>query len=385
MLNIIYSGKITDIRGGQICNKVLQETFKEAIELHRKLLSNNKKIAYFFIDPLLNSFEAANQFYFGVFECETIGKINTYKSGASPIQALADAKELIECGLYDAVLIFGYEPLLTNKQIFGKEAVTKAMSIFEDHSIIQCYNEMAHRLCRELGLTEKEFVRLFDQLFMNYYKTYKRVAESEISQDRGRKLDDHHGDLFKLTDCANPNIDFSGGMILANEDTANFLQIPEKDKIKVSGVKYFSVEGSPQRIDNIVGKKEHNIFPHLRNAFLQAQGQSKINVVEEFKKRNLYLEVYTCYPPVPIAFLTATGMIETIDQLPELLEGYEITITGGMNFARAPWNNPALNGIIDMYQKLQEGTVSYGLVHGNGGIGETQGVAILECSNFIKG
>ncbi|OIJ14562.1 hypothetical protein BKP35_06585 [Anaerobacillus arseniciselenatis] len=381
MVNIIYSGKITDIHGGQLTNPKLKETFKEATEIHEQLLSADKRIAYFFIDPLLNAFEAANQFYFSIFECETIEKIKTYKSGASPIQALSDAKELVDSGLYDAVLIFGHEPLLTNKHLYGKEEMTKAMSIFEDKSILQCYNEIGHRLRKELELSEKEIVRFFDQLFLNFHKTYNRATNSEVPRERGRRLDDLGADLFKLTDCANPNINFSGGIIVANDSTASFLQIPEKEKISVSGVKYSMVEGCPTKIDKIVGKKE-DVFPHLRKAFLQAQDEASIQAVEQFKNQNLYLEVYSCYPPIPIAFLLATGMIDHIEQLSDFLEQYEVTITGGMNFARAPWNNPALNALIEIHQKLKEGTRKYGLVHGNGGIGETQGVAILEKCDF---
>lgn len=377
MTTIIFSGKITDLEGCQQSIKQLRQTFKKAIDLHEKLVSNKKKIAYFFIDPLLNGFEAANQFYFSVFECESIYKINTYKSGASPVQAVADAKELIECGVYDAVFIFGHEPLLTNKQTYGKEEVAKAMNIFDSHSIIQCYNALGHALCKELELSDEEFVNLSDQLFMNYSKTFERVSGTKVSKKRGRKLIDHQADLFKLTDCANPNIDFSGGIILANDRTVNDLQIPEKEKIKVSGVSYSLVEGSPKKIEKIVGKSSQ-LFPHLQDAFLRAQDQSNINVIEEFKKGNVYLDVYTCYPPIPIGFLLTTGIIKNISELPDLLEQYEITITGGMNLARAPWNNPALNGLIDMYQKLRDSAVFYGLVHGNGGIGETQGVVLLE-------
>lgn len=376
-MNIIYSGKITDLKGGYLSIDVLKQTFVEAKKIHQKLQLNNKKIAYFFIDPLLNSFEAANKFYFGVFESEVIEKINTYKSGSSPIQALSDAKELIDCGLYDAVFIFGYEPLLTNKQVYGKEAVVKAMSIFEDRTIIQCYNEIAHLLCKQLEIEEKEFVSFSHQLFMNYSKTFTRLTGTTILKGRGRSLDDLNADLFKLTDCANPNIDFAGGLILANDQTVDLLQISNKDKIKVSGVKYVSVEGSPEKLAKIVGKKG-TIFPHLKKAFREAQTQANINVVDELKKRNLFLEAYTCYPPVPIAFLLATGMMTNVRDLPVFLEHYEITVTGGMNLARAPWNNPALNGLIVMYDKLKEGSTNYGIVHGNGGIGEIQGIALLE-------
>ena len=48
-----------------------------------------------------------------------------------------------------------------------------------------------------------------------------------------------------------------------------------------------------------------------------------------------------------------------------------------MNLARAPWNNPALNGLITMYHQLMDSPQQFGLVHGNGGIGYRQGIAIL--------
>lgn len=373
-LQIIYSSKWTDLKGGQIGTELLKETFKGAIDIQRTLSSRGKKIAYFFIDPLLNSFEAANQFYFEVIECEFIEKINTYRSGAGPIQALADAKELIDHGLYDAVFIFGYEPLLTNRLLYGKEAITKGMRIFDEYSILQCYNEIGHRLCKELGLSKETFINLCDQLFLNYYKC---VKDGNPSMNRGKSLMEHGADLFKLTDCANPNIDFSGGIIVANETTATFLQVPSEEKIKVSAVKYSMIHGSPKTIEKIVGNKE-NVFPHLKNVFLQVEWDTNIKIADELKKGNLYLEVYTCYPPVPMAFLLSTSLIETIYELPRFLEHYELTITGGMNFARAPWNNPALHGLIEMHQKLMNNSVAYGLLHGNGGIGEIQGIAILE-------
>ena len=49
------------------------------------------------------------------------------------------------------------------------------------------------------------------------------------------------------------------------------------------------------------------------------------------------------------------------------------------NIARAPWNNPALNAVIAMYETLcaRSAPATVGAVHGNGGLGYRQGVAIL--------
>ena len=62
-----------------------------------------------------------------------------------------------------------------------------------------------------------------------------------------------------------------------------------------------------------------------------------------------------------------------------VIEGHPITVTGGMNLAGAPWNNPALHALIVMHERLLEGPEECGLVHGNGGVGGYQGVAILAC------
>jgi hypothetical protein len=64
-----------------------------------------------------------------------------------------------------------------------------------------------------------------------------------------------------------------------------------------------------------------------------------------------------------------------------LLSEREVTVTGGMNLARAPWNNPALNALIVMCERLNAGSATMGAVHGNGGLGYKQGFAILQNSS----
>jgi len=68
----------------------------------------------------------------------------------------------------------------------------------------------------------------------------------------------------------------------------------------------------------------------------------------------------------------------SINEIGDFLKHHEITVTGGMNIARAPWNNPALNGLIEVTKQLVRGNVQYGMVHGNGGIGEAQGITVQE-------
>ncbi|MDO0826030.1 hypothetical protein [Desulfosporosinus nitroreducens] len=141
------------------------------------------------------------------------------KSGASPVQTLCDAKELINKDLYDAVFIFGYDPLLTNKHVYGKNIIKQAMDIFNGKSILECYNLISHRMCEEMGISKEFFLQLTDDLYINYLKTYVKNTNQKVTYDRGRMLENLKGDLFRMTDCANPNIDFAGGVILANDQT----------------------------------------------------------------------------------------------------------------------------------------------------------------------
>lgn len=374
---IIYAKKISSQEENTLSPQIMKDHFHTAIEINHILAGEHKRAAYFFIDPLLNSFEAVNGFYFGILGCDTIKKMNTYKTGAGPIQAITDAGELIKNDLYDAIFIFGYEPLLSDTRNYGKNGIKKAMEIFEDFTLIQCYDLLARQLCRETNISDDEFHKLADGLFENYSRTFQNKSGTLLNSSRGKILHDLGTDLFCLTDCANPNIDFAGGLIVANHSTAELLNIPNNRRIKVSGSKYSVVKGSPKAVGSITGEG-NNLFPHLKDAFLLAQAESKIDIILEFQKKTLLLEAYTCYPPIPIALLLAAGFVSNINEIGDFLKHHEITVTGGMNLARAPWNNPALNGLIAVTEQLVKGHAQYGVVHGNGGIGEAQGITVLE-------
>ena len=79
-----------------------------------------------------------------------------------------------------------------------------------------------------------------------------------------------------------------------------------------------------------------------------------------------------------MAFLLVSGLVDILDDIPDFLSKYSITITGGMNLARGAWNNPALNALVLMHQRLCDGPEKLGLIHGNGGLGYRQGIAIVE-------
>jgi len=377
VVKIICAQKYVSFKENSLSYELAKEELFDCILIGRKLNDINCRVAYLFMDPLIDSFEAANRFFFSVFDFASITKLNTYKSGAGPIQAIFDAKELIESGKYDAAIIAGYEPLLTSKRKYGKEKIEKAMQIFEDQNLMACYNDLARRMSQEMGWTREQFLFLADKLYENYLRTYSMNTGSQVGYCRGKPMDLYQADWFRLTDCANPNIDFCGCIIVANDACAESLKIDSDSNITIAGAAYRLKIGSPNHINDIIGNKKA-LFYHLQQAVIAAQEEAAMSILSELEKGNLLMEAYTCYPPIPIAFLLTIGQYSTFDEIVKMLEKYSITITGGMNFSRAPWNNPAFRAMIDMYHKMKEGEFGYGVVHGNGGIGEAQGVVILK-------
>lgn len=374
MAVIIYAQRLVDIQGGKASAENLRRKFAGAVQIRGDLEKRGLRIAYMFIDPLLDCFEAANRFYFDILGAQDASLLNIYRSGCSPVMALADARTFLDKNIADAVFIFGHEPLATLKQSKGKPALQEAMDIFEEMSIPAGYNRLAHRLMEITGTSREEFLDMSNQLYANYLRSYPGGDAGKA--DRSKYLESMDADLFTLTDCANPYVDFTGGVIITKESVADALDIPQTSGVELLAAQYNVVGDGPAHIDTIAGAKD-DIFPHVRRAYQRACAQAGVDFAREFLAGHALLEGYTCYPPIPVGFLLATKIAQNVAEIPQLLAHYSITVTGGMSLARAPWNNPALNGLIALMEELPQTNKKYALVHGNGGLGGLQGVAIL--------
>lgn len=371
MSRIIYGRKFSFTSAGLI--RPVQEMFAAVASLHQQM--RGQRLAYAFIDPLMHGFEAGNRFYFDLLQTKNIDKLNYYRSGAGPLHALYDAHLWVKHNLYDAVFIFGYEPLLSNKLAFGKQAVNAAMDIFNGPNLLACYNGLAEIMCRELGLSVDEFSRLASLLFANYTRTARRLGIEPIAE-RGPYMAEAGAPLFRLSDCANPNLDFAAGIIVSSEKLAQNLGIDRDRQLDILAVSHTMVQADPYNLSKITGNK-NNLFPHIAAIVQKLEQQAGIDIKHHLNHGNLLLDVYTCYPPIPLGFLLASGLLPSVRDLEPFLEQHEITITAGLNLGLAPWNNPVLGSLVAMLEQLAQTGARYGLVHGNGGIGENQAIALL--------
>ncbi|MBR2551690.1 MAG: hypothetical protein IKF05_01685 [Erysipelotrichaceae bacterium] len=376
MINVLYAKQSEDRSGEFLTVDNILPLFSDAAGMLQEMEEKGKRVAWFFIDPLIDHFEAGNRFYFEVMGCKSLPKINYYRTGAGPIHALADAKLYIENGLCDAVAIFAYEPLYMCKKKLGGAAIRKAMDIFDGVNLISCYNRLAEQLCQELGIQTEEFKKISDALYDNYIRTYSALyGENSFSRDRGRMLEDMGGYLFHLTDCANPNVDFAGGMILCNDETYRAFN-KEETHVVLDSAACKMVYGNPNKTAAITENGE--ILPHLRKISEALEKESGIRMKEELDKDDLLLAAYTCYPTSPFGLLFACDLVRSVEEIYPFLERHEITVEGGMSLGRAPWNCSAFRNAILIAQKLSASSQHYGLVHGNGGMGETQGLALFK-------
>ena len=290
-----------------------------------------------------------------------------YRSGCGPLEALADARNLILSGQSSLVVISGEDLLKTG---YSRDERHRLMAIYGENNLLpHAYSELAESFMRKVGITEEEFRRLAGLLFDNYSRTARRKGNATPPEARWFQPITA---LFRGVDCANPVVDFTGRLLLCSDEAADACGIPVAKRVYIAGIGLNELRGDgPQFIGEIAD------FAHLKAAYRQACREAEWDFSALFLAGKALLEAYTCYPVVPLAFLLSSQIASSPDAIPELLQRLEITVTGGMNLARAAWNNPCLHALIVMYGELTKGIISLGAVHGNGGLGYKQGVALL--------
>lgn len=289
-----------------------------------------------------------------------------YRSGCGPIEALAQATNLIRFTEADLVVIRGTDNIKTG---YSPEERAELMQVYgASYPLTQAYTDLAKQFCYQQQLTFDQFKHLRDALFANYQRSAPEI-------DVDSRWFEETTELFRGVDIANPYTDFSGCLVVGSKQIAKQLKSKE-----VSGQKLIEIAGIGLGLASGDGKphlEELASYWHLKKAIYYANLEAGINFVETFNQHKALLEAYTCYPVVPLGLLLEGRFVNRWEKIPAYLEEHQLTLTGGMNLHRAPWNLPALRGLIEMYQQLQTSEQKLGGVHGNGGLGYKQGFAIL--------
>lgn len=285
-----------------------------------------------------------------------------YRSGCGPLEALAYAQTLLKEGVFEAVLISGADAVKTG---YTRAELAELMPIYgQDYPLTEAYTDLSKEFCRQEGLSFESFRDLRDLAFANYQRS---APEVELDTKWFAEITD----LFRGVDCANPYTDYEGGLLLVRDDLLDRLELTEPC-VEVAGVGIGYAQG-----DGVNYLEELASYWHLEKAVYYANLEAGINFARKHKARQALLEAYTCYPVVPLAFLLHSKLVSSWQEVPAWLAEHALTLKGGMNLNRAPWNLPALRALIEMTSALQTSTQEFGGVHGNGGLGYKQGFAIL--------
>ena len=228
-----------------------------------------------------------------------------------------------------------------------------------DLSIPEAYTLLAEEFLRQRGLARDEFLSFARELFENERVT--AVARGlPIPPPRTEAVTS----LFRAIDCANPSIDFEGRVLLARAERLGA-------RAYIRGIGYENVTDGTDWIPRIAR------YDHLARAFASACAQAGIDGLRDLLDPAIALEAYTCFPIVPLAFLLATGAVPDLNEARRLVRTRPVTVTGGMNLARAPWNNPVLHALSVLCSEIERGRFRRGILHGNGGLGAKQGFLIV--------
>jgi hypothetical protein len=292
-----------------------------------------------------------------------------FKSGAAVMAALKKARKLLETRKAHVVVIQGEDNLRTG---YAKGEREKFMKLYNGrYTPLEGYTKLVPLFMKKNGLSEGEFKKLAEELFQNYLQTYRRAnPKSPLPDERWFQFITRY---FRGVDCANPNIDYSGRIVVTSAKTADRLKVPQKKRVTILGNEFTKL-----KVDGLESLPQVSTYDHLKKVSTKAQRESAIDFKQEFLKGRALMDAYTCYPVVPLALLFKLGFVKDHSELSSFLKAHEVTVTGGLNLAKAPWNLTSLNGIIEMREKLLNSKkFRYGLVHGNGSLGNQQGITII--------
>lgn len=294
---------------------------------------------------------------------------NEFKSGASAMAAINKARKILSDKKAGIVVIKGKDLLKTG---YAKEDRENFMKLYrKKFTPLDGYNKLVPVFLRYHKAQEKDYFTARDALFENYLKTWKNLdPKAALPNERWFEPLTKY---FRGVDCANPNTDYSAQLIIANDEAADFLKIPKKDRVKILSNAFIKLSK-----DGFESIPEVAPYLHLKKAITKAQKEAQVDFKAEFLRGRAALDAYTCYPVVPMGLLLRLGLVKSLEEIPEFLKHHEVTITGGLNLAKAPWNLTSLNSLIALREKLiQNKNIRFGLSHGNGSLGNQQGITIL--------
>jgi len=298
---------------------------------------------------------------------------NTFRGACSPMLAIKRGRELLAAGRIDAFVIHGRDYLKTDYQD-NKEERRRQLKIYAGGtvSILEGYQKLADEFLDYWQLSRDDFRRAASAIFDNHMRVWR--ASHTAAPAPAAKWFEPVSDLFRGVDCANPSVDFEGRMVVVGDKALDALDFGNQGAWRISGCAITQVcEDGLETTPEIVPYK------HLAAAYTEACREADVDFSQAFQASAALLEIYTCYPVVPMGFLLSTGLAGGVDDLIAFAARHPLTVTGGLNLAKAPYNNTTLQAFAAVTSALQsEDTPDLAGIHSVGALGYMQAFVVLE-------
>lgn len=144
---------------------------------------------------------------------------------------------------------------------------------------------------------------------------------------------------------ANPDVDMAAAVIITSYEKAQQLGVPADHLV-------FLHAGTDGEDQPVATRIELDASPAM------AVAGTRVFELSGLTPNDIdYAEVYSCFPSAVQIAVNAFGLDPTCP----------LTVSGGLPFAGAPWNNPVTHSIAQMVHVLRENPSSFGLITANGG------------------
>jgi hypothetical protein len=295
------------------------------------------------------------------------------RCACAPLIAVNQGRQLMANGEIDAVVVQGREHLKSDFQ-GRRDERNRLMKIYGEGKvgILDGYETLAQAFLTHWGVSAADFKRTSEAIFENHWQVWQKMNPSAERPADG--WFDPVTPMFRGVDCANPSVDYDGCLVMVSEDVLRHTDFGQKSYSHIIGCDVEQqTEDGPEFVEQIVS------YDHISKSFSEACRQAGLDFCKLFKDGEALLDIYTCYSVVPMGFLLATGLVDDYKDIADFAARYPLTVTGGLNLSKAPWNNTTVQALATLFHALKsDQTPDVAGVHSVGALGYLQAFAILQ-------
>ena len=298
---------------------------------------------------------------------------NRLRCACAPMIAINRGREMIAAGETDAIVIRGREHLKSDF-VGRKEERNRLMQIYGEGkgAILDGYEKLAQAFLTHWNISQEDFRKTSADIFENHWRAWQ--AQHADARRPANTWFDQVTPMFRGVDCANPSVDFDGCLVMVSDEVLHTTDFGQQSYSRIIGCDVQQqTEDGLDYVDQIVS------YDHIRTSYDNACRQAGMDFSELYLNDRALLDIYTCYSVVPMGFLLATGLVEGYDEIPDFVARHPLTVTGGLNLLKAPWNNTTLQTLAIIFEALKAPDApEIAGIHSVGALGYLQGFTILQ-------